>query len=465
MKNYFCNTLYKNTVLIFSLLLFFCGYLYSNNNLAGQDFPIKSQGDLIFTADINTFRAFIGKTKLEIYYIIKLKDLQFQTVNNTLKASFSTRLTITDSTDQKIVSKEIINSTIAHSRIEMMQENKVVINQINQYLSPGKYQIQLQINDLNSKKSGSCDISTRIVSYDSNVLSISGIQLASAIKVDTSTNKFVKNNNYVKPNPARQFIFSRSNLNFYFEIYNLVPNDSEFANTFTLSYAIRDTNGNSLIDYPSKNIKKPGDSCVKVQAIDIKDFETGDYQLVVTVQDNFSNQEISAIKKFAIYQPELTNWILPMTKEDIKNYRNQIKYFATHQQLDLFDRLSPKGKEQFLLDFWRSKDTTPETPANEFLQDCFSRIHYANNNFKGKDDGLNSDMGRIFVIYGQPDDIENHTMGMDSKAYEIWSYFTTGSGKQSFVFVDRNNTGIYYLVHSTVEGEIKNPGWEQQELR
>ena len=157
--------------------------------------------------------------------------------------------------------------------------------------------------------------------------------------------------------------------------------------------------------------------------------------------------------------------ILPMAEEDIKKYRDQIKYFATHEELDLFDKLDPKGKETFLLNFWRSKDTNPETPENEFMQDCFSRIHYANKHFKGRDSGLNSDMGRIFVIYGQPDDIENHTMEFGTKPYVIWYYFTSGSGQHSFAFVDRNNEGIYTLVHSTVESEIKNENWMEQELR
>lgn len=76
---------------------------------------------------------------------------------------------------------------------------------------------------------------------------------------------------------------------------------------------------------------------------------------------------------------------------------------------------------------------------------------------------MNSDMGRVFIIYGQPDDIERYQMQFETKPYQIWYYFTAG-GKQEFCFVDRNNEGIYSLVHSSVLEEIKNSNWRQSEL-
>jgi GWxTD domain-containing protein len=120
--------------------------------------------------------------------------------------------------------------------------------------------------------------------------------------------------------------------------------------------------------------------------------------------------------------------------------------------------------EPFLVNFWQSRDKSPETPENEFMLDCFARIKYANEYFKGNSSGVNSDMGRIFIVYGQPDEIEDFSMNMDGKPYIIWHYFTTGTGKQSFVFIDYNVIGIYTLVHSTVEGEIHNAFWREREL-
>ena len=137
-------------------------------------------------------------------------------------------------------------------------------------------------------------------------------------------------------------------------------------------------------------------------------------------------------------------------------------YFASNNELDLYDRLNNEGKRNFLINFWHSRDTFPETPENEFMQDAFTRINYANKNFKN---GLYSDMGRILIFYGQADEIENRPMNMNIKPYAIWDYFSTGTGKQRFVFVDKTGNHIYTLVHSTVVNEISNPNWMQEEIQ
>ena len=190
--------------------------------------------------------------------------------------------------------------------------------------------------------------------------------------------------------------------------------------------------------------------------------EPGNYWISVSVTDATTSKSVIEKNKFTIGNPLTDEEPLPMTEEDIEKYRDQIQYFASRNELDLYDRLNSEGKRNFLINFWRSRDTFPETPENEFMQDCFARFDYSNKNFKN---GLNSDMGRIFIIYGQPDEIEKRPMNMNIKPYAIWDYFATGTGKQRFVFVDKIGNQSYTLVHSTVVNEINNPNWMQEEIQ
>ena len=66
-------------------------------------------------------------------------------------------------------------------------------------------------------------------------------------------------------------------------------------------------------------------------------------------------------------------------------------------------------------------------------------------------------MGRVYIQYGAPDDIERDASGGLTKPYEIWQY-----GRYEFVFQDRNALGHYELVHSDYPGELNNPMWRQQ---
>ena len=185
--------------------------------------------------------------------------------------------------------------------------------------------------------------------------------------------------------------------------------------------------------------------------------------LAINASDPVSGQTAVSRKVFSINKPRQSFSNLPMTAADIKKYRDQIKYIASQQEMNEFDATPNETKTAFLIQFWESRDETPETPDNEFMMDYFSRFNYAEKNFKGIDAGSNSDMGRVFIVYGQPDDIERYQMDFQTKPYEIWQYYTTG-GKHVFYFVDRNNIGIYSLVHSTVLEEIKNYSWRENEL-
>ena len=86
----------------------------------------------------------------------------------------------------------------------------------------------------------------------------------------------------------------------------------------------------------------------------------------------------------------------------------------------------------------------------------FRRIGHAESAFRG---GLNSDMGRIYVRYGPPLDIQRHVSSAEyDKPYEVWNYPI--NGQTEFVFLDRTGDGRYVLVHSTHPDEYQNPGWK-----
>ena len=145
-----------------------------------------------------------------------------------------------------------------------------------------------------------------------------------------------------------------------------------------------------------------------------------------------------------------------MSDEESQKYLDQIKYIATDQELKLYNQLNSKGKQEFLLQFWKSRDPDPSTPENEFMIEHFKRLAEVEGQFKG---GINSDMGRVYIKYGPPLQIER--MGLNvhiTHAVEKWIY--TINGRTEFVFVDRIGDGTYFLVHSTHLDEFSNPNWQ-----
>jgi phosphoribosylformylglycinamidine (FGAM) synthase-like amidotransferase family enzyme len=77
------------------------------------------------------------------------------------------------------------------------------------------------------------------------------------------------------------------------------------------------------------------------------------------------------------------------------------------------------------------------------MDEYFRRTKYANLNFSvSNKKGYLTDMGRIYVIYGHPDEVERHPFEMDEKPYVIWYYY---KNNVKVVFVDETGTGEYEL--------------------
>ncbi len=92
--------------------------------------------------------------------------------------------------------------------------------------------------------------------------------------------------------------------------------------------------------------------------------------------------------------------------------------------------------------FWKRRDPSPDTTENEFRDEFFARVRYADEHFAVLGPGWRSDRGRVYIRYGPPDQVESRPMNLDSPAYEIWTYTREG---RRFVFVDYGGFGRYEL--------------------
>ena len=424
-------------------------------------FPLESGGTPHFWLDAGFFLQ-DDQVRIEFYYSIALKELNFSSPAGDSLASFSLALSLQDQSGV-FVFTDTLSRKARFNKAALVDETKGVVDQIVLSLPAGVYRLEARLTDMNVRKFSLIAGQVSIPSFPRE-LSISEPQVAINIQANAAGDAFKKGNTAIIPNPSRRYRYHNAMLYLYYELYNLESAGADSAVPLSVIYSITDQAGDTLMLMPPQKIDRGGRTSARVAGLDVSGLEGGAHTIAVAVFDSSTGQSAVSAKRFWIHQPALAAQLLPMSPEDIKRYRDQIKYIATHDELRLFDELDTEGKTNFLLNFWRGKDESPETPENEYMQNLFSRIAYANKNFKSSESGLNSDMGRVFVVYGKPDDIEQYTWETGRKSYAIWRYFTAG-GQHSFVFVDRNHEGIYYLVHSTVEEEIKNYNWEATEVK
>jgi|HubBroStandDraft_1064217.scaffolds.fasta_scaffold31775_2 GWxTD domain-containing protein len=145
-----------------------------------------------------------------------------------------------------------------------------------------------------------------------------------------------------------------------------------------------------------------------------------------------------------------------------KKWLNEdVLYIITDEEKTAFKRLATdEEREQFIEQFWLRRDPTPDTEENEFKEEHYRRIAYANDHYASGIPGWKTDRGRIYIIYGPPDEIESHPAGgtyerpmeegggeTSTYPFEQWRYrYLEGIGTNIIIeFVDPSMSGEYHM--------------------
>jgi len=145
-----------------------------------------------------------------------------------------------------------------------------------------------------------------------------------------------------------------------------------------------------------------------------------------------------------------------------KKWLNEdVAYIITDEEKKAFRRLNNDDeREQFIEQFWLRRDPTPDTEENEYKEEHYRRIAYANEHFASGIPGWKTDRGRIYIIFGPADEIESHPSGgtyerpieegggeTSTYPFEKWRYrYIEGIGNDvNIEFVDTTMTGEYHM--------------------
>jgi GWxTD domain-containing protein len=125
-----------------------------------------------------------------------------------------------------------------------------------------------------------------------------------------------------------------------------------------------------------------------------------------------------------------------------------LSYIAESNEVDAMRGQPREQQVERWEAFWRRRDPTPETVRNEYQIEFFRRMRYADRHFLGFGPGWRSDMGRIYIRYGPPDQIEQRQATASQPGLEIWYY---NQPYRRLVFSDREGFGRFTLLNPPPE--------------
>jgi GWxTD domain-containing protein len=126
----------------------------------------------------------------------------------------------------------------------------------------------------------------------------------------------------------------------------------------------------------------------------------------------------------------------------------QMRAVMEPEDYERISSLPAEEKRAAFEEFWAARDPTPETEQNELQEEFFSRVEAVEEQFSfGETPGWETDRGRIYLVYGRPDERKTYTSGrFEEKLHEVWRYYGL---RRRFVFVDELGTGDFVLVSSS----------------
>jgi len=269
----------------------------------------------VYAFDFLTYKSGNGEeTLLEIFCQIPTDDLIFIQFQDGFFSSYDLTIRLFDPSGNEIVSQSLIDSVKVKSFKDIYLPRLPSLIRVALLVEPGEYEFRIRLTDMETLKDVRLQGNIEIPNYSKTDLQLSELQLATSITVTAEKNLLVKNYRKVIPNVPGIVGAELKHLFVYSEVYNLRYNAGEPHNELVATYTIKNEKGVEVKSI-KRHYKKPGDTCALSIGIPVAGLESGQYQLILDVEDPARAQSVRNFTNFYVTkpnpEPNLLSQLLP----------------------------------------------------------------------------------------------------------------------------------------------------------
>ena len=429
----------KNIRLFFSLVII----LFAFSTLLGSD-------KLNMFIDYNRFLDKNKNTILLLDYQIPYENLAFLAKNNGYFAELNVKVKITEA-DSIFLEHEINDIIGVKNKADTGNRKKSYLNRLSFTFHKPLYTIQFSALDINSQKNFFYEFQIETLPPSSL---LSDIELNSEVKPDTSQYlvKFKRNNVLYRSEPS--ILFNKS-INDYIYLYLEIYNWNSTSESCLLNLSLEKDSLVVMDEYIDFQ-PGPGSESINLK-IPLKDLNPGFYNGTIVLQSAERTEERNI--EFAVIEEKEEEFFLFANPDEEYEL---MRIFLGNKIPSDWGKMNQDTKRRYITQFWRDMAFSTNRSVQSIMDLVQKRIDYANRNFTHFKQGWTSDMGRIYIRNGPPDDIQRDTSSDESrfvrKDYQIWKYV---SGKKPvYMFIDIQMNGNYRLIYVENDDlEASNPDW------
>jgi GWxTD domain-containing protein len=304
--------------------------------------------------------------------------------------------------------------------------NAVVVEKRTFALPPGRHTVRIGVRDINS--SARSVVQEKLTVPDFSRLPVGFADLELGVVDSAGSFRSV---------PTRRFGIEVGTIGALASLFD--RRDGTWPRRYTLQYRIRSDVGEVVVS-GNQDISLAASGEPVVIRPSSPDLFLGSYVFEVELVEGKSRWRVE--RAFEVDESG------PPRGREFTRMLEPLSYIITPEEMDWLRALPPEQQAQGWEELWRRRDPTPDTPRNEMQLEFFRRVRYAERHFQGFGPGWRSDMGRIYIKFGPPDQIENRPSSLTSPQIEIWYY---NQPYRRFVFGDREGFGRYTLLNPTAE--------------
>jgi len=379
-----------------------------------------------------------GMIRLELYYQIYNSVLQFQRVEEIIEADYEMSIIVRDEKGNRVGASTQDKKVKVASEQQAKSWSDFRIKQVNFDLPPGTYKVEFTLKDKNYKTIIDRELKVKLHDYANRLPTLSDIELVQdGGPRQKGSESFIKGNLTVVPSVTAEFGGDENTrLMFYLEIYR----GSDSKEAVRMETVLRSKAG-GMVYRDSSTILLSLPTVCQIREITISDFLPGDYELLVVLRGRRDKKLDARSKELRI------SWSTEAVLEhDYKTAVEQLAYIGSRADIKKLKNLKNREeRKEAFHDFWLKRDPTPGTPQNELKIEFYRRVTIANEKFTiMMREGWRTDRGRIYIQFGEPDQIDDYPVAANRRPYQEWHYFRRGRYRM-FTFVDEYDDGDYRL--------------------
>jgi len=379
-----------------------------------------------------------GVPLVRLDYRMARSELLFERRSSGYHAAYEVRVVFTrDKGDRQVAGDVFVREVNVKTYAETRPIGGDIIDHVELPVPPNKYHVAVVVRDLMAERPSGTRIEVEVPAQAAGPIWFSDLSFGTVKRTVDPADPRAS----LEMNPSRRYSDDIATLAVYGEVVDSRPVTVQ--DSYRIQYRIQNDLQEGVFQGDTTLARREGRTPFLIRP-SVPSLAPGTYRFAVELKSpqlpaprGKRSMAIRRDKPFEVLQSVASIAADPRSTFDV------LRTIADPDEQDEMSKVkTEEDRRAFWERFWKRRDPSPDTPENEAMVEFYRRVQYANQHFSVGTPGWKTDMGHIYIKYGEPDEVVRSPFNFDRPPEEVWYYYRD---RRTFTFVDKDGFGRYNL--------------------